>query len=291
MVNYHPRLKLVHGFRVRQHPLYYRWVCMRSRCEDPNCPQFYNYGGRGIFVCKEWSEAFEPFAIHMGLPPTPEHTLDRINNELGYFPDNCRWVTRTEQCLNRRTFTNNTTGATGITRVENGSFNARYDEEHVRYNLGMFLNIESAIEYRNEFIYLLHKDKEVALQMTERRANLNSSTKIKGISKHSEGFMARFTLPSKERIFVGFSNTLEGAIKLQTDFSELYKISPEEAISAIKNRARSQSISGVKGITAKGSEFIVRVTLKDKSRKYLGCFKTLEEAKTVLNTYNDQNNE
>lgn len=247
MVKYHPRLKLVHNFQARQHPLYMTWANMRYRCEDPENPSYYNYGARGIAVCKEWSEAFEAFALDMGLPPTPEHTLDRKNNEEGYNKDNCRWATRTEQCLNRRVFKNNTSGETGIVKLENGSYVARYDEEKQRYNLGRFASLEQAVEYRNEFVYLFSFDKELALQMTERRANLNSSTKIKGISKHPEGFMVRFTLPSKERIFVGFATDLEEAVQMQEEFMNNYRINPEQAISFVKNRPRKQR--SVKGIT------------------------------------------
>lgn len=287
MVKYHPRLKPVHGFNVVNHPLYFTWANMRYRCEDPENPSYPRYGGRGITVCQSWSESFEAFALDMGLKPSSEHTLDRKNNNEGYSKDNCRWATYTEQCLNRGLFSNNTSGATGIHVVENGAFVAQYDEEKVRYNLGRFPTLEQAVEYRNEFIYLFNIDKELALQMTERRANLNSSTKIKGISVHPEGFMTRFTLPSKERIFVGFAPTLEGAIALQNEFSELYKVNPDAAINSIKNRPRSQSSTGVKGINKSKGLFVVRKQLEDGSRKYLGNFKTLEEAVAALTAFEE----
>jgi hypothetical protein len=223
MVKYHPRLKPVQGFQERQHPLYMTWANMRYRCENPDDPVYDRYGGRGITVCKEWSESFEAFALDMGLPPTPEHTLDRKENDKGYYKDNCRWATRTEQCLNRRIFSNNTSGETGITKLENGTYNARYDEEKQRYNLGRFSTLEDAASYRNKFLELFAINKEAALKMTERRARLDSAAKIKGISKNEQGYIVRVTLLNGIRKYLGFSKTLEGAIEKLNAFQGEYK--------------------------------------------------------------------
>jgi hypothetical protein len=223
MVKYHPRLKLVHDYQARKHPLYTTWAQMRYRCEDPGNSSYAKYGGRGITVCKEWSESFESFALDMGFPPTTKHTLDRKNNNEGYSKDNCRWATRTEQCLNRRTFSNNTTGETGIVLLENGSFNARYDEEKKRYNLGRFTTLEQAIQYRNEFIRILPIDKGAALRMTERRARRDSATGVKGITKNKDGYLVRTTLSNGVRKYLGFSTSLEGAIEKLSTFAGSYK--------------------------------------------------------------------
>jgi len=223
MKKYHPRLKPVHGVTVINHPLYNVWAHMRYRCEDENNSAYHNYGGRGIKVCEEWSKSFESFALDMGLPPTPEHTLDRKNNNLGYNKENCRWATRTEQCLNRRTFKNNTTGETGIVKKQNGKFIARYDENGKRYNLGSFNTIEEAVSYRTEFLKLFESNKEEALKMTERRARLDSQTGIKGITKNSDGYLVRVTLLDKTRKYLGFSKTLEGAIEKLNAFNGEYK--------------------------------------------------------------------
>lgn len=79
-----------------------RWNGMMSRCYKPLCNGFKNYGGRGIKVCKRWLK-FENFFRDMGVPPSSLHTLDRINNSLGYSKSNCRWSTVLEQANNRRT--------------------------------------------------------------------------------------------------------------------------------------------------------------------------------------------
>lgn len=88
--------------RGNQSPEYAAWCEMKKRCYNKRCSNYYNYGARGIFVCKRWRNSFANFLADMGRKPSPAHSLGRIKNGRGYSRSNCEWQDRTTQNENRR---------------------------------------------------------------------------------------------------------------------------------------------------------------------------------------------
>jgi len=138
--------------RLRYHPLYKTWLNIKQRCTNPKRNDYSYYGGRGITVCDEWLASFQAFydwCIANGWGKGL--TIDRLNVDGNYCPENCRWVSRTVQAQNRRKQKSNTSGINGV--LFQGS-SWRYDItiNGKRTKKRGFPSKEAALEARNQFI-------------------------------------------------------------------------------------------------------------------------------------------
>lgn len=93
---------IVTEFLLRQKKLARTWAGIVDRCHNPDSQSYYCYGARGIEMCERWQQSVDAFMQDMGMPPTMEHSIDRINCNGNYEPSNCRWATQEEQNNNTR---------------------------------------------------------------------------------------------------------------------------------------------------------------------------------------------
>ena len=115
------QLQSTHGKSGTQ--LYRTWTNMKARCDNPNAQYYADYGGRGITYCNEWADfnTFYTWALSNGYDA--KLTLDRIDNNLGYQPDNCRFTDRKHQQANRRAVKNSSSDYIGVSFVSRNTSN------------------------------------------------------------------------------------------------------------------------------------------------------------------------
>lgn len=132
------------GMKNTGHRLYDRYAKMISRCHDPKSQRYNYYGARGIKVCQRWLDSFQNFLEDMEPTFKEGLELDRIDNDKGYSPDNCRWVTHSENMLNRNAF-KNSTGFPGVRKQWN-RYIGRFQKNNKNYQTKSFDNPKEAYE-------------------------------------------------------------------------------------------------------------------------------------------------
>lgn len=130
---------------------YMIWTNMLTRCYNENNNHYVNYGARGIKVCDRWKNDFSCFIEDMGLRPSKEHSIDRIDCNGDYTPENCRWADAYVQSRNQRVKKNNKSGFSGVfwsKQTKKWLVSIRYDGK--QRHIGTFANIDEAVKARKE---------------------------------------------------------------------------------------------------------------------------------------------
>jgi hypothetical protein len=219
---YHKRGLKVDGYSVMEHPNYRVWAAMKDRCNNKNIPQYRDWGGRGISYCERWKH-FANFCEDMGVKPEGL-TLERIDNDGNYTPDNCKWATRHEQGQNKRVYKTNALGQNG-TFKKKGRFIVAKNWNNRKYKIaGSFETKELAQKAQDELIKLLQAgDYSGARKMCERHARYDSTTGIRGISSTNKGaYIVRWT-ENGERHYLGHYKDLEKAKEVLKTWTEKKK--------------------------------------------------------------------
>ena len=140
-----------HG--LTQHRFYQTWRNMIVRCTNPKDRGYKNYGGRGITVCEEWLDARNFIAwCEMTYPNIEGLSLDRVDNDKGYSPDNCRWADRLTQALNQR-MKHNKSGYVGVYKYKKyNRWGVSIGINNSSKHLGTFKTKEEAVLARDNYI-------------------------------------------------------------------------------------------------------------------------------------------
>lgn len=133
-----------HRHKMSGTRLYFEWQGMKGRCYNPHDPRYDRWGGRGITVCDEWRDSFEAFyEWSMSHGYAEDLMIDRIDNDMGYAPDNCRWATQIEQSRNRSSNINIRIGNSTRTLTEWCEiFQVNYKNVLSRYHRNGFIGID-----------------------------------------------------------------------------------------------------------------------------------------------------
>lgn len=145
-------ISTIHG--LANHRFYDTWNKMLDRCNNTKSLAYQYYGGRGIIVCEEWLDVRNFIVWAEATHPNIEgYTLDRIDNDKGYSPDNCRWADKTTQALNQGVDIRNTSGFSGVSYYASaGKWIAELSIKYKKVRIGGFKTKEEAALARDQYI-------------------------------------------------------------------------------------------------------------------------------------------
>ena len=141
-----------HGLKSNR--FYQTWYNMVKRCNNPKSAVYKHYGARGITVYEEWLDVRNFVAwCDLTHPNIEGMTLDRIDNDKGYSPENCTWSDKTTQCINQRVRKDNKSGVVGVRYYgRDGVWTAYISINNARKHIGQFDSIEEAVQARDNYI-------------------------------------------------------------------------------------------------------------------------------------------
>lgn len=140
-----------HAIKGDEAPEYRSWLAMKQRCYNSNNVSFKHYGGRGITVCEKWINSYKTFYEDMGERPNKNYSLDRIDVNEGYNPENCRWADRTTQSRNTRIDKSTASGYKGVNwNKGHKKWHAHIRLNYKPINLGYYEDLDEAIQARKD---------------------------------------------------------------------------------------------------------------------------------------------
>lgn len=193
------KLPLVDGVLRKYHPLYGTWKRMRSRCMCKSHPRFADWGGRGIKVCKRWDD-FALFVKDMGERPEG-HSLDRIDNNGDYCPENCKWSTVSEQNKNQRVRKDSESGIKGIKKTKSG-YSVRIYRDLKAIQLGVYEKLDDAIRAYNTGV-------------NSQKTRSNNKTGLIGVCKNKSGSYSAYIYVDGKTKHLGSSKDFFEAVCLR----------------------------------------------------------------------------